>query len=442
MSQLPWLLSQPDNILSQHEVNKEFLRADYTMLHPHVSRDGVHARVIREEMTKKLDEHCTDIVEEISHALSLVWGDDTCEWKEVAVYDTMLDVIARISNRVLVGSTLCRDEGYLYRSKSFARNVVITAGLINLLPSLLRPLLSPFILAYDYYHYYRLSGAIIPVIKERSKGLRPGLDYKQPQRTEANDYISWALHDAYSHNDPLDRTPEMIAKRLTVLSFAAIQSSVITITNCLFDIASSGDCMTLQATLRREVEAVAPSTPEEGWNRKTLAQLHGIDSALRESMRLWGFISRGVMKKVLQPGGVFLPTGEHIPHGAKVGVTSYAVHHDADIYPQPFTYNALRFSGTATTTTTTAHDEGTVDKHTEQGRQNMVTSNDTFMAFSHGRHACPGRFFATNQLKLLLAAVVEGYEIEKVERRPENRWLNNTIGPPMWETLRVRRRQG
>jgi hypothetical protein len=53
----------------------------------------------------------------------------------------------------------------------------------------------------------------------------------------------------------------------------------------------------------------------------------------------------------------------------------------------------------------------------------------------------PGRFFAANQLKLLLAQIVLNYEIEPVDIRPENPWLNNTIGPPMWSTIRVRRRR-
>ena len=52
----------------------------------------------------------------------------------------------------------------------------------------------------------------------------------------------------------------------------------------------------------------------------------------------------------------------------------------------------------------------------------------------------PGRFFAANQLKLLLAQIVTKYDIEHVPTRAVNQWINNTIGPPIWETLRVRRR--
>jgi hypothetical protein len=108
LSQMKWLLEQPDHILSQMEINRQFLEADYTMLHPNIIRDTVHAHVIRRELTSRLGDLNTDIVEELEKVLEDVWGLDTKEWREVPVYDTMLDLVGRISNRVLVGETLCK----------------------------------------------------------------------------------------------------------------------------------------------------------------------------------------------------------------------------------------------------------------------------------------------------------------------------------------------
>lgn len=105
---MEWLLQQPDNVLDQNEVNRDFLQADYTMLHPKVIRDTVHADVIRYELTKKLSDFIGDVVEEIDLAFRDDWGVDCKDWKEVCVYDTMSDVITRLSNRVLVGVPLCK----------------------------------------------------------------------------------------------------------------------------------------------------------------------------------------------------------------------------------------------------------------------------------------------------------------------------------------------
>ena len=105
---MDWLLQQPDNVLDQNEVNRQFLQADHTMLHPKVIRDTVHAEVIRRELTKMLGDFTGDVIDEIDFAFRKNWGVDTNEWRGVVAYDTMSDIISRISNRVLVGVPLCK----------------------------------------------------------------------------------------------------------------------------------------------------------------------------------------------------------------------------------------------------------------------------------------------------------------------------------------------
>ncbi len=396
MSQLRWLLDQPDHILSQAEVNREFLHADWTMLHPNIVRDSVHGPVIRREMTKGLDSYADEVVDEIRDSLKTFWGDKR-QWHEVAVYDTMLNVISRISNRALVGLPLCRDEEYIRSSSTFARFVVITASLLNLLPSVLRPVLGPLITAYDMYHYRRMTEHIFPVIKARMAAFQPGHDYKKPDYSIHNDYIHWALHHAFCQDDPAERTPEMITKRLAVLTFGAVHSSVITITNAIFDIASSPASIAIQQGLREEVEhvtnnnnhshgptVIGTTTTTTMWKGLNLAKMIRLDSALRESMRLWGFLSRGVMKMVMVPDGMMIPSGEHLPFGAKVGVTAYAVHHDESIYPNALCFDPFRFSRPVESASAVSSVLG-VDEVPIRRPLPMVKSTDSFMGFSHGR---------------------------------------------------------
>lgn len=108
MSQMDWLLQQPDNVLSQNEVNRQFLQADHTMLHPRIIPDTVHDDVIRKELTKLLGNYTEDVQDEIDFAFRQSWGVDTKNWTEKSAYHTMLDIIGRISNRVLVGLPLCK----------------------------------------------------------------------------------------------------------------------------------------------------------------------------------------------------------------------------------------------------------------------------------------------------------------------------------------------
>jgi hypothetical protein len=107
-SQMEWLMQQPDDVLDQNEVNRDFLQADHTMLHRKVIFDSVHGEVIKKELTRGLGEFTGAVIEEIDYAFRLAWGVDTKEWREIVTYDTMSEIISRISNRVLVGLPLCK----------------------------------------------------------------------------------------------------------------------------------------------------------------------------------------------------------------------------------------------------------------------------------------------------------------------------------------------
>ncbi|KAE9985419.1 hypothetical protein EG327_004712 [Venturia inaequalis] len=401
------------------------------MLHPNVPRDTVHGHIIRRELTKDIDNFVEAMAKESLYALSINWGVNTRDWTEMSGYKMMLDIVSRTSNRVLVGFPLCRNEDYLRCSSTFSRNVVLSASALNLLPSLLQPLFAPIIMAYDTHQYHKIARYTTPIIKKRTATFKPGLDYRNPNYSKHNDYIQWALHDAFSHDDLEERTPEMITKRLAVLSFALIQSSVITITNAIFDIACSPISADIQQSLREEIQRVMADSPGKEWEKGSLAKMTRLDSTFRESMRLWGFVSRGVMKKVVAPEGITLQSGDFLPQGTNVGVTSYAVQHDESVYDNAFSFDPFRFSRP-------------LEEPLVKGARPlpMVTTTDDFMAFSHGRHACPGRFFASTQLKILLAQIILNYDIAPLAKRPENLWFNNTMAPPMWDSLKVRRRPG
>lgn len=108
MSQLDWVLQQPDNILDQEKVNQRFLQAEHTMLHPRCIEDTVHIDVIRNELSKQLGQVTDDVNDEVDFAIRKSWGVNTREWTEICVYDSILEIIGKVSLRVLVGLPLCR----------------------------------------------------------------------------------------------------------------------------------------------------------------------------------------------------------------------------------------------------------------------------------------------------------------------------------------------
>ncbi|TGJ80940.1 hypothetical protein E0Z10_g7830 [Xylaria hypoxylon] len=453
-SQIPWLMEQGEDVLSQEHVNRQFLEADYTFFHANMVEGSVHPEIIQHQLTKKMNGFADDIVDEVRACLEDYWGTDTEEWHEVRVYDTLLLVITRMSIRVFMGLPFCRDETFLSICSNFIRKVALAAAAISLFPEFLKPdpekealtcencrIVGPIFTIFDYILYRRCSRFIMPVIQERLNRLRKPDTDKPPLEDPIvhNDYVQWAIDHALARPvvNPVELDPRLIAARFAVLAFAAIQSSVITLTNAIFDLAASPTCAESLASMREEVLREAgtedePATAEgqPAWSKTVLSRMTHVDSALRESLRINGFIERGIMKMVVAPEGVTIPDGSHIPCGTKVGVSGYSIHHDEANYTDAMRYDAFRF----------ARGQGGVEggKKMPQG---LINTSEKFMSFSHGSHACPGRFFATNQLKIALGHIALLYDIEPIPERPANKWLFGHIAPPLTETLRVRRRK-
>ncbi|KAK3312068.1 cytochrome P450 [Apodospora peruviana] len=428
-----WLLEQPDTVLSQFETNRQFMCGDYTMLQHDMIRKDKWSRlsdIVKREMTRDIDDYVDDIVDEVQDSLKSLWGSNTEEWHEINVYDVMSEVVARVVNRVFVGLPLCRNPGYVQASMGFSKYILLWAMGIEMLPRLLKPLVAPILTAYDYMvHYKRMSGFVTPLFRDRvSRHFKePTAAAKQP-----NDYIQWVVRDLVKRGlNPQDDDPDdMVSKQLAITSFTAIQSSAITITNALVDISATPPSIEVQESLRAELLSIPAKN--KSWTRASLSKLPKLDSVLTETLRLWGILTHGVTKAVVAPEGVTLPSGEHIPCGAKVGIASYGPHLDEEIYGQetsPFVFDAFRF---------------TRNCHKKKGAPpglSFITTGEYYMGFSHGRFACPGRFFANSLLKILLAHITLMYDLEPIEDRPANPWLNNTIGPPIGTKIRVRRRK-
>ncbi|KAI9568081.1 hypothetical protein HD554DRAFT_2102827 [Boletus coccyginus] len=63
------------------------------------------------------------------------------------------------------------------------------------------------------------------------------------------------------------------------------------------------------------------------------------------------------------------------------------------------------------------HDEGEGTKH------QLPSTSLEYLPFGHGRHACPGRFFAASELKSMLAHVVMSYDIKPEDDKTRSKGL-------------------
>jgi hypothetical protein len=86
--------------------------------------------------------------------------------------------------------------------------------------------------------------------------------------------------------------------------------------------------------------------------------------------------------------------GYRYPAGVSLLASVYLVHHDPEIYPEPYAFRPERFIGTP---------PGTY----------------TWIPFGGGRRRCLGASFAMQEMKIVLRAAMQRYELAPVGRRPE-----------------------
>lgn len=104
--------SLPESTLDIHATQSETIQTKWTVWDKEVADNDFQINVVRHQITRNL-EHLTPLMaDELDRGFERWWGgkDDT-EWKEVAVWDACLKLIAGASNGAFCGAPLCKSLG-------------------------------------------------------------------------------------------------------------------------------------------------------------------------------------------------------------------------------------------------------------------------------------------------------------------------------------------
>lgn len=200
-------------------------------------------------------------------------------------------------------------------------------------------------------------------------------------------------------NTAAEYDPMVIVARMMVLNFVQSYTNLVTMTNLVYDLVSlpKGDFEEMVADLRTEINN--EMSKGDAFTHGFFQRLNLMDSLIRESIRYNPIGETGLERIVAKEGGFTFSSGTHIPKGAMLAAPIKAYQRDEATYPGGF--NPRR-----------SMEDPTHPKLTD--------ISPDFLNFGLGRGACPGRFFTSNLLKLMLTHLLLEYDFDRLEERPEN----------------------
>ncbi|EKM80951.1 hypothetical protein AGABI1DRAFT_119490 [Agaricus bisporus var. burnettii JB137-S8] len=376
------------------------LQLPYTM-DEHQLKNPYQAAVLRKDVNRALPGYIPEMLEETTLAIEDAFRAlRTDNSYEVPVFETMTHLIARISNRVVFGLGLCRNEQFLHAVVRFAETVPLMAPFIKWTPPVLR------------FITYSLLSSIVGGKKEVLRHILPYLkEHFDSQKPLSETSMLVAEH--LKQNAPPQETLLGLATRLLNINFGTIHTSSIFITQTLYEIALLGP-EAIQ-DIRQEVQEALES--EGGWTKGALTKFKKIDSALREVGRVYGLMYFALSRYTMVEFD--LGNGQVVPPGYKVAIDMRAVHFNPEVYPEPERCDLFRFSDMRNT-------EGMESKY------GFATVDANYLPFGAGRHACAGRFFAAMELKMMLAHIILKFDVQYpdgIYARPKNETFDGAIIP-------------
>ncbi|KAI6383225.1 hypothetical protein MCOR25_000146 [Pyricularia grisea] len=355
-------------------------------------------KVVNNNLTKTLAKLTTPMLQEAALGSSDIFGESK-EWREISV-EQMTSYILRISSRIFMGEELCRNKEWLEATRSWTQAAFKAVFALRAYPRSWRP----------WIHWF------MPCVNDSRRKLQycrevlqPYIDKRDAVKAEANargepnpfdDSIEWFKQECFKLECKTMFDP---AQKQLQLIVAAVHTATDLLIVALINIAKHPEII---GPLREEVISVLSSETSKTLN---LEKLKLMDAVFKESQRLRPIMTIAFRRKAMED--VILSDGFKISKGTIVGMDGIKILRNEEIYPDPLRWDPYRYLE--------LREKG------EENKARLVSVTQQHFGFGHGFHACPGRFFVANELKIALAQIILKYDIKvpkNLENLPEAAW--------------------
>ncbi|KUJ21322.1 trichothecene C-8 hydroxylase [Mollisia scopiformis] len=353
---------------------------------------------VRTQLTQALALTIQPIAAETPNTLNLVYG-SAPDWQEIVLTPALLKSISRLSALIFLGESFMNNPDWQRISVMYTVDVFMAAKALNNWPAPLRPIVHWFLPeCRKIREEVKVAKDLIqPEVDKRRKELA---ENEGKPRRKVLDSVDWFTASAKGREFGY-------ANAELSLAMAAIHTTSNTLGFAMFDLVENPEYFDL---LREEIKRV---WEEDGrWEKNTLYKLKLMDSVLKESMRLHPHsllkMPRQAKEEISLSDGITIPKSAFISMGP-------VLMKDPTIFPNVDKFDGHRFLNLRNA-------PGNENKH------QFVTTSPECNVFGHGQHACPGRFFASNEIKLLLAHMVMYYDWKLPDGQTSVQHTKNGVG--------------
>ncbi|CAB4479470.1 unnamed protein product [Rhizophagus irregularis] len=230
-------------------------------------------------------------------------------------------------------------------------------------------------------HRELIKKKITPVIEKRLREMKEsGDNYVSP--IDILQRYTELLHKDYTVDI------DVVTDYMIISIFASVHTTSNFLTFCLHELVNNPQFL---KEILEEQEQLYKSNEKSYYSTEQIARMEKLDSFIKETLRV-NVNNVALQHKTLSSYFTF-SNGYQVPKGRLVNICSGEIHSDKELQGQyADEFNAFRY----------------LKKNSPATR-----ADKSFLTFGLGKHTCPGRHFAVNEIKLTLHYLLLKYDIKK-----------------------------
>ncbi|KAI1370241.1 cytochrome P450 [Hypoxylon crocopeplum] len=295
-------------------------------------------------------------------------------WRAFTPWDAVLQVITKANVKAFLGSWAADDEVFLDVAATYITNSIDYTFRLAQIPSFLQPFV------YRYLHGYSV---LAKQYKDGEKVVRAMMEEKKARNLAPLSDPPSVFDHVNAEGKYLDDVRLQMDIQLPLCA-ASIHTTTTTIIQCLFDLSTYPQYVSeLRAEALQVLEANNGSL-----TKQALIALEKLDSFIKEVQRFCSPDLTTFQRKALAP--VTLSNGFRIGKDTKIEIATGAINSDSVFHEDPDVFDGLR-----------AYKKRMASAEARNKYQVLSVSKED-LTWGFGRAACPGRFLAEMQIKMVL----------------------------------------